>query len=519
MESVYDWAIFPDKKTTQIRQGLSMCEKIIKQIVVKQLKKEFPHWRSLAKKEKKAIASRVLAEAYAKFNSGETADFGGNELTNTSTPSPGIISLEQMGSFIAETTRSLLKFPRGHWQKHLDDGELREIDRLLDDRVLNRLLAPEGFTPSMRTIFPSHCFRAELLKALRYGEISYRKFCREVINRQTNKRDRAFLHLPLHRHIEIDHTELSHFRTGLSVVQLINVMVYVAHLLVQRGKIAHPYHVCGIDSTDLAVVSRPHPLATLKLPNNKSVRIYAELDADCGKRRKKRDKSEYFVGYRIHTLVAIDAKTGANYPLLNLVAPANHHDKLFLPQLLAFASAMGLRMEIVTADEGYLDPKQNEQMHQEYGVRVITPASQKVNVPDHIDGNTGAVFMNGRCEVPMAYLGKTSFGHEFGCATQECFHAPSCPQWREIPLDGGLFGQIPDQIPGVDKARKIRKHMERWYNLAKHREGLEPLRVKSQHSALTAVTFAQLAALLLEIVGTRKTKKQEELPRQLRMAS
>ena len=200
-----------------------MCEKSIKRMVLKQLKKEFPHWRSLTKKEKKEVASRVLAEAYAKYNSGERGNFTTNELTNTPSPPSDIISLQQMGSFIEERTRSLLDFPRRHWQRHFDDAELREIDSLLDDRVLNRLLAPEGFTPSMRTIYPSHCFRAELLKALRYGEISYRKFCKEVVNRQINKRDRAFLHLPLHRHVEIDHTELSHFRTGLSVAQLINV--------------------------------------------------------------------------------------------------------------------------------------------------------------------------------------------------------------------------------------------------------------------------------------------------------
>ena len=496
-----------------------MHEKIIKREVLKQLKKEFPHWRSLTKKEKKEVARRVLSEVVATYDCAQAPRFTLSELTNTPGPLPGIIALTEMGPYLEETTRSLLSFPLNRWQRHFDDPELRQIDSLLDDRVLNRLLAPEGFTASMREIFPSHCFRAELLKALRYPEFSYRKFCKEVINRLANKRERAFVHLPLHRHKDMDHTELSHFRSGLSVVQMINVMVYMVHLLVNSGKIAHPCQVCGIDSSDLAVVSRPQPLATIKLPNNKKVRIYAELDADCGKRRKKRDKSEYFVGYRIHTLVAIDATTGANYPLLNLVAPANHHDKLFLPQVLAFAHAMGLRMEIVTADEGYLDPQQNEQMHQEYGVRVITPASRKVGLPEHVDAKTAAVYLNGSCETPMVYLGRTAIGHEFGCNAEECFHAPLCPQRREIPLDSGRFGQIPDQIEGVDKAREIRKHMERWYNLAKHREGLEPLRVKSQHSAMAAVTFAQVATLLLEIVGTRKIQKQEKLPMQLKMAA
>jgi hypothetical protein len=160
------------------------------------------------------------------------------------------------------------------------------------------------------------------------------------------------------------------------------------------------------------------------------VRIYAELDADCGKRRKKRDKSEYFVGYRLHTWVAFDAQTGANYPIVNLMAPANHHGKLFLPQLLAFAHAMGLGMEIISADEDYIDPAQNEEMKKEYGLLVIAPASEKVNLPEHVDAETGAVYMGGNCETAMRYLGRTETGHEFGCNDQACFHAPVCPRCR-----------------------------------------------------------------------------------------
>lgn len=495
-----------------------MQEKIIKRLVVKQLKKEFPDWRRLPKKKKKHLAKKVLKEAVATCDSKKASSTGLSELTGTPVPLPGIIGLSEMEGFIEKTTRCLLTFPVKRWQKHFDDPELREIDALLDDRVLNELLAPEGYTPSLRDIYPCHYVRAELLKALRYTGMSYRAYCKDVINRLDSKRQRAFIHLPLHKKIEIDHTQLCHFRRGLTTTQMVNLTVYMVHLLVKSGKIAHPFRICGIDSTDLAAITCPRPLAKVRLPNGKNVRIYAELDADCGKRRKKRDKSEYFVGYRLHTLVAFDARTGANYPIVNLMAPANHHDNLFLPQLLAFAHAMGLRMDIITADEGYIDPEQNEEIKKEYGVLVIAPASEKVNPPEHVDVASGAVYMSGNCETAMRYVGRTETGHEFGCNDQSCFHAPTCPGCREISLDSGLFGQIPDQIAQVNDVRDIRKHMERCFNLAKHREGLEPLRVKSQHAAMTAATFAQMATLLLEIVGTRRTPKKEEKPKQLRIA-
>ena len=156
---------------------------------------------------------------------------------------------------------------------------------------------------------------------------------------------------------------------------MLNLMVYATHLLLQRIKLPHPLQICGVDSSDLASSCGPVPLATLTV-GDKKVRIYSELDADCGKRRKKRNKSEYFVGYRLHTLVVLDPQTGHHYPLLSMVAPANHHDNLFLPQLVAFADAMGLSIQVITADAAYGDAAQNQQIKQEHGVTVITPASQ-----------------------------------------------------------------------------------------------------------------------------------------------
>ena len=142
---------------------------------------------------------------------------------------------------------------------------------------------------------------------------------------------------------------------------MINLMVYVTHLLIRNGKISHPFQICGVDSSDLAACCRPYPVAMVKI-GKKTVRIYSDLDADCGKKRKKRDKSEYFVGYRLHTLVAIDPENGHNYSLFSLVAPGNHHDNLFLGQLLAFARPMGLGIQVITSDEGYAEAVENEKI-------------------------------------------------------------------------------------------------------------------------------------------------------------
>lgn len=65
----------------------------------------------------------------------------------------------------------------------------------------------------------------------------------------------------------------------------------------------------------------------------------------------------------------------------------------------------------------------------------------------------------------------------------------------------------------------MRKVIERPFNLLKHREGLEPLRVYGRQSTTTVAIIANIASLLIEIAGFRKkkhfsTKEQVELFRE-----
>jgi hypothetical protein len=497
-----------------------MQAKDIKRLVIKQLKQRFPHWRRLTRKQKKALAEQVLKEAASDSSSEGWKSVCPNELTGTPATPKGIISLDKMGAFVENKTRGIINLTKVQPQKHLQgDEELREIDAMLDDRVLNALLSYEGYTPTKRSMFPRQCFRAEILKSLRYSEWSYRKYCK-LISDLKNKTERSFIHMSLVSKVRMDHSYLSQFRSGLTFSQMVNLSVYVIYLLLQSGKISHPVSVCGVDSTELPVCCNPMPLTTLEI-GKKKIKIYSELDADCGKRRKKRDKSEYFVGYRLHTIVAIDPETHQTYPLISLTAPGNHHDSLFLPQLVSLSRAMGLDIKVITADEAYADVEQLESIQQEYGVTVITTPDGHVKIPDHVDEKGVAVYMTGTCDIPMSYIGRTETGHEFKCSDEEheCPLSDICLKYREIPLDARLFGQIPDQVKGVDDIRNIRKHAERPFNLLKNREGLAHQKLTSQQGIMASATFAQITTILLEIVGTRRTKKKEEAYQQISLGT
>ncbi len=220
-------------------------------------------------------------------------------------------------------------------------------------------------------------------------------------------------------------------------------------------------------------------MATINI-KGKKIRIYNDIDCDCGRRRNKRDKSIYVIGYRLHTLTAIDAKTGHSFPIVSLLAPANHHDSHFLPFLTNLAQAMGIDLQLITADEAYHD--KNDTLFQETGVRVTTPPSSKVLFPKYINNETSAVFCHDACPIPMHHLGVSEQNHEYKCSADSngCSLSHSCPQYRFIPMDSGLFQRIPFHTDAIREAHAIHKNCERPFNLLKNQTGLETVRVRSQ---------------------------------------
>lgn len=504
------------------QKDISMHEKNIKRMVSKQLKKQFPNWKQLSRKQKKALSSKVLEQVVHEYSFDETALPSLPELTGIPNieKESGIMTIEEMATFVADHNRKIFELPKAP-SKYITDPELVIIDDLLDNSIVDRLLAPEGFTPCKRDIFPSQLLRAELHKSLKFPEFSYRKYCATQLNSLEQKEIRAFVGLPLKKKLTISHGQLSTFRSALTFTQLANLMVYMLHLFTTHMNLDWSSMVHGVDSTELPAICNPVPLATVDILGKK-IRIYSDLDADCGKRRRKRDKSEFFVGYRLHTLTVINPETGNSYPLISLVAPANHHDSQFLKPLIQLGQAIGLQMNIIVADEAYGAAEETREIKQEHGIEIITPPRSKVQLPDDVDQETCDVFLNDFCDIPMDYLGKNETGdHEFKCAADpgQCFHSEQCPQGRTIPIDAGCFGAIPKQVEILEKAIDLRKNIERPFNLLKHREGLEPLRVRSQQGIMAVATFATMANLFLEITATRKTKKKKEPQMNLDMAA
>ena len=499
-----------------------MTHKDIKNTVRKQLKKEYPDWKRLKKNEKKAIAKQVLSEVVNDYDYSQPVCTPFPELLGIDTQvgiNDKIMNLEEMEQLISDFNNSnLFRFTDKNGHPAIKDKELRLIDEIINNQIINKLLSYEGFTPSMREYMPSMFLRAELLKAIKYPEISYRKFCGDNGDYDGHKKDnaftgrdqkqtRAFIGLALNKNQFLSHIQMSQFRSNLTFEQQVNLTVYILYHFNKSGLLKDGALHCA-DSTELAVDSA-RPLAVLKVMGKK-IRIYNDIDCDCGKRRNKSDKSVYVTGYRMHTLTAICPKTGQSYPLISLLAPANHHDSHFLPYLAKLGKAMGLEVNLITADEAYHDKK--GLMLAETGVYLVKPPNAKVSVPDNVEAATMQVTLGEFCEVPMNYMGVTADGHEYKCAAHsgECPRSHTCSQFRVIPMDNGRFQPIVYGSAEAAKAIELRKNGERPFNLIKKREGLDVTRVRSQHALLARCTITTMTTLLLEIIGTRRKRKEKK---------
>jgi hypothetical protein len=504
------------------RQGdFFMYHKDIKAIIRKQLKINYRNWSHLGKKEKKRIAKKVLEEVVKEYDFDQDIKNSEPELLGIEDqlPTPGIMDLDEMERFINSHENDVLfklKKDKRH-PAYLQDEELRFIDSILDDQIINKLLSYDGYTPSMRGLFPSNYLRAELLKAIKYPEISYRKFCGDDKTYKghkensgyigmENKQNRVFIGLPLNKKRMISHVQMSQFRSSLSFKQLVNLIVYILYHFKRAGYLDGGNIHC-VDSTELAI-DRQELLATLTI-KGKKIRVYDDIDCDCGKRRTKRDKSVYVIGYRLHTLTAINAKTGQSFPLISLLAPANHHDSHFLKYLVQLGKAIGLDLRLITADEAYHD--NDDIIYSENEVHLIKPPGSKATFPENVDNETLQVMCKDFCEIPMEYAGIGEGGHEYKCKAEfgQCPHVTMCPGYRSIPIDNGYFQRILYGDEQVSKALEIRKNGERPFNLIKKREGLETVRVRSQHGLVVRTVFTTIVTLLLEMAGTRRKRKRQ----------
>jgi len=118
--------------------------KDVKNIVRKQMKKEYPNGTRIVKKEKRVIAKMVLEGAVRCYDFSQEVDTPTEELLciKEQMPTSGIMNLESMARFIKNHENSkLYSIHKKRSNVYKADEELRIINNLLDDQIIDKLLS------------------------------------------------------------------------------------------------------------------------------------------------------------------------------------------------------------------------------------------------------------------------------------------------------------------------------------------------------------------------------------------
>jgi len=496
----------------------TLDKKAIKVSIIKQFEAKYSGYRRLKRKAKREILKGAINAAEKSIKSGdidvpvltEEERLGLDEIPE------GIMNLEEMADFIDDHERSVISLPNRSRMRYIKNPLLKYIDGLLDDALIDRILATPGMTPSMRDWMPSQLLRMEILRTIVFPDFGSRGFCKYIENLD-RKEERAFCRLSLRSNEMCSHSMLSAFRSSLTFEMRTNLMVYILHHFNATGRVGdRTIHM--IDSTDVAIPINTAPLAKLKISNKNYIRFYSDLDCDCGTRRNKRDKSKMFVGYRVHTLCVADIETGIAFPLLSFTIAANHHDSQVLNPVLSLAKTIGIEIKVLSADEAYANENKQEELLEKEDIFLVTPPKGKTKIPEQVDKNDGSVFFDGACETPMQWYGydKEDSGHIFVCGDENgnCLRKNICNKERMLPIDTGFFGPIPKCVSESDKAIEMRKITERPFNLLKHHDGLEPCAMKTKRTVTAQVMFSQMVGVFKVMAGTRSVPKSKDEKRQ-----
>ena len=174
----------------------------------------------------------------------------------------------------------------------------------------------------------------------------------------------------------------------------------------------------AIDSTDVRTCGNPNRKTLSDQQAKWGVKhsTRAKKDGEGGSKVKK-DKTEYFFGYKLHTLA--DARYGI--PLGFAFTPGNESDSRWLPEVVREVCGRQpwLKPKYLIADRGY-DSNENHQFVYQQGINSIIHIRVSTEKKPLYDNTTGApTCLGGK---PMEYVGTDpdNGSHLFRCPAGGC---------------------------------------------------------------------------------------------------
>jgi len=243
------------------------------------------------------------------------------------------------------------------------------------------------------------------------------------------------------------------------------------------------------------------------------------IGASRGKRSPKSGQSNYFVGYKKHSVYGLlrTGETWRTVPFHSLARPANEADVDMLMPLMGFVLAhvhSFWPVRFVIGDRGYVSQQHSRQLREQWTVALILHPKKGMVPPkgcdqdgcplcslgerlvwSDYDAADGALIYRGEANVcgicPLAGTCPKQF--EFAAETHETF-------WGMIPYHSRLRRRL---------LRKFRPRIEPGFNTGKNRFRLKDFFINSEHLAETLCVMSDCLECL-EILARERPQKGRE---------
>lgn len=381
------------------------------------------------------------------------------------------------------------------FKSNIHDETLQKIDRLIDDNYIDSKCAT--YYPSLsgkagrKPYLPSVLVRIHLLFFLKCFS-SFNKLL-DALRRNTDYVSFCNIYEP--KSIPTK-GQLSQFRSRIDSTVFDEILSYYVKLALQYIE-KLPLVCVMVDSVPLEsyTSNRKKKRCDHTDPCNCS-ETYTDTDAALGKRKETHRKSEYFIGYRKHSIYLYHPASDFRILLHSIITPANVSDIEVLERLVKkVTDEYQLKIDFLFADQAYYDFAILKQIFRTYGIKVQIKPKSNATAPVELNEHKVPVC---QMQLPLTWVefNQTTEEHIYRCPLEhpecECISHLSCEKLFTFTFDDNpvIFSPIPHHHKACDVFRSVRRLIESEFGTLGNAYNMTNLKFRQKRN------FSLLSALL-----------------------